>query len=377
VKIHLTRCPDEGSLRAYLDGELDASRRAALDAHLHDCPSCSAAVASLQTQAEFVGSVFSRVPVPEPATRVAWRRFETRRAELDSGSLFWRLEMMWQSLRYRHMGPALAGTILVALLVGVMTVAPLRATAARFLGIFRVQKFAVVQIPAGQPDRLRNFQEQVFGKPEISKSTSTNVESAAQAGKIVDFSVLTPTYLPAAAQSRTKFVVESARTAHTEVDVTAARSLLEAAGLPTDALPKDRTRIPMNASLPPSVMMVYGDDPQAVGVIQGRSPQVDVPNDVDMTRLGEVGLQLLGLPADQARQLSRSIDWATTLVVPVPADVGEVQQITVRDTTGYVLSEKGNSHNQSVVFWESNNILYAVAGQFNATELVKVAESLK
>lgn len=47
--------PDMLSLSAYLDGELDAAARRAMDAHLAACPACAARLAELQVLAEDFG----------------------------------------------------------------------------------------------------------------------------------------------------------------------------------------------------------------------------------------------------------------------------------------------------------------------------------
>ena len=76
--------------------------------------------------------------------------------------------------------------------------------------------------------------------------------------------------------------------------------------------------------------------------------------------------------------MSRSIDWSTTLVVPVPANVGSVQEVPVRGTTGYVIKAAESSPNgrESVVFWQANGVLYAVTGNLSAADLVDIAEEI-
>lgn len=284
---------------------------------------------------------------------------------------------MWQSLRYRHWRAALVGTALVFLLVAVMAVDPLRAAAGRFLGVFRVQNFAVIQVPSGQEARLREFKDQVFSEPQFEKKAPQHVNSAAEADKLVNFKVLTPGYLPAAAKEQTRFDVEGARKARSHVNVAAARTLLEASGLDPKGLPADRDSMDVSADIPAGVVMEYGSGKSAVAIIQGPSPKVNVPEDVDMAQLGEVGLRLLGVPADKAEQMAANIDWGTTLVVPVPSDVGAVEERPIRGATGYVMTEKTDKGQHSILFWQENGILYAVGGQLSADMLAQIAESLQ
>ena len=98
-----------------------------------------------------------------------------------------------------------------------------------------------------------------------------------------------------------------------------------------------------------------------------------------MKRLGEVGLQLMGLPADQAHELSQQIDWATTLVVPVPTSVATVEKVTVRNQSAYLMRETSTKGKpvHSVLFWQENGILYGVGGTLSSTQLMDVADSLQ
>src|SRR5690554_2731301 len=112
-----TKCPQEGTLRAYIDDELSTAERAAVEAHLQACQACPTQLAALRTGAESVYGALGRTPLPDTSTRAAWRRFEVRRQAAVDASASWRLHKMWYALRYGHWRPALAGAVLVAVLV--------------------------------------------------------------------------------------------------------------------------------------------------------------------------------------------------------------------------------------------------------------------
>jgi anti-sigma factor RsiW len=156
------------------------------------------------------------------------------------------------------------------------------------------------------------------------------------------------------------------------------------ANLPTDAIPADRDSLEVNATLKPGVALSYTNGKQSMVVVQAQSPEVDVPADVNLNRIGEVGLQLFGMSQADAQRFSKSIDWSSTLVLPVPANMAAVQEISLRGTTGYVITtkdqpagSKGPRGPQTTVMWQENGLLYAVSGDFNRTMLVRVAESLQ
>jgi len=282
---------------------------------------------------------------------------------------------MWQSLRFRAWRPALLGALLVALMVSVMVIAPLRTAAGQFLGIFRVRKFAVISIDPAQIRNLEGFEQQVFGEHQISAGEPASVASADEASQLAGFRVLVPGRVPNWAGVTPQFTVVGATTARTEVNLAAARTLLQMANLPTDAIPADRETVEVSANIPPVVTLSYGRDAADLTIIQARSPEVHVPEGIDLARVGEVGLQLLGLTPQEAQRLSRSIDWATTLVIPVPRDMASVREVAVRGVSGYLIQELGRD--TYTLIWEEHGVLYAVIGNMQAATMMEVAESLR
>ncbi len=385
----LSRCPSEGTWRACLDEQLPTTEQTILKEHLAGCEACAKTVARLQSQAIIVYEALTQAAVPEPAIGTAWKRFRIRHLSLAHDSLTWRLRTMWQNLRFRSWRPALLGTLLVALVISVMAIAPLRTAAGQFLGIFRVRKFAVISIDPAQIRNLEGFEQQVFSEPQISDVEPVSVASADEASQLAGFRVLVPSRVPNWANVAPQFTVVGATTARTEINLAAARALLQMANLPTDAIPSDRESVEVSANILPVVTLTYGRGATALTIIQARSPEVNVPEGIDLARIGEVGLRLLGLTPQEAQRLSRSIDWATTLVIPVPKDMASVREVAVRGVPGYLIQQSGREGNRSggdpdevtydghTLIWEENDILYAVIGNVQAATLMEVAESLR
>ena len=49
------------------------------------------------------------------------------------------------------------------------------------------------------------------------------------------------------------------------------------------------------------------------------APRASTPPELDLDQLGRAYLQLLGMSAQEAERFSQRVNWATTLVVPLPA----------------------------------------------------------
>ena len=87
---------------------------------------------------------------------------------------------------------------------------------------------------------------------------------------------------------------------------------------------------------------------------------------------------LLGLPnvpPDLARQLRSMQDWTTTLPIPVPVDRATWQETTIAGAPAYILND--NTGLGSGVIWQRDGRIIGVAGPMKATELRRIAESLK
>jgi hypothetical protein len=374
----IPRHPDEGTWRAYLDKQLPVAKQSILKEHLTGCVQCTATLTHLQSQADAVSAALSQAVTTEPATGAAWQRFRTRKVAPVHYSLSGRMRTMQQNMRFRSWRPALLGVLLVTLVVSMTVITPLRTAASQFLGIFRVRKFAVISIDPAQMKNLAGFEQQVFVNPRIDEVKPVTVANTEEAGQLAGFRVLAPSRLPQGVSGTAQIRVMGATTAHTEVNLAAARAVLQLANLPTDAIPSDRETIAVTARIQPVVTFVYDEGATPLSIIQAHSPEVDVPDGIDLPRLGELGLQLLGLSPAEAQRLSQNIDWATTLIIPVPSNIASVREVTVRGANGYMIRESSRgANNESTLIWEENGLLYAVVGNADSVNLVEVAESLQ
>ena len=68
--------------------------------------------------------------------------------------------------------------------------------------------------------------------------------------------------------------------------------------------------------------------------MQGPIPEVLMPAGVDLAKLGEIGLRKLGMPALEAREFAKKVDWNTTLVVPVPPTATRFREVLVGSSRG-------------------------------------------
>ena len=121
----------------------------------------------------------------------------------------------------------------------------------------------------------------------------------------------------------------------------------------------------------------YNGDDYEITLAQGISPDVALPDGVDLAELGEAALRLLGMEASQAQALSESIDWSTTLVFPIPTDVDQVRQITIDGTDGLLIGEQG--YGNWSLYLQDGERFYVMTfdGNFDELDVISIAESVR
>lgn len=383
------RC-DIGRLQAYSDDALAAEERAAVERHLLECDACQADLAVLQRQDEAATTWLTALD-PEsheiPDATEALARF--RAAAQPAQTTMWttvkeRFEKMKQTLLTSRWRPAVIGLVALVAVVGLFSFAPARQVAAQFLGIFRVRKFAVIPVDPAQVERLESLEDMVdsgmLGEPTYLREPGEQqvVADAAEASAVAGFDVREPATIPGELSLR-KFAVESGPAMRFEVDPAVAQLILGAAGVEGATLPFDET-VPVEVDIPSVVLQEYALGTRRLSVSQMPSPTVTLPPGIDPSRLGELVLQFLGMPAEDAQRLAATIDWTSTFVVPMPTDVGQFREVEVGGVAGLLLEEQHPTragYRHRVVIWQRDGLVFAVEGtNLDAADLLLAANSL-
>ena len=322
-------------------------------------------------------SGFRENPRPEFADRL-WRRLETLRAE-EPAPLRPRLRP-W---------PLLAGATLVGLSVALVCLAPVRAAARGFLDFFRIKKFAAIPVDPERLSRLRegklDLKTLVGEQVEVLKPATEPVvvESTESAARLAGLSLRRPATPPRGA-TLSEVRVGSPGAFRVTLDTGKLELLARTMGANGVEVPNEWDGATIEVEASPVVAMVYrrgGDD---FVFLQARSPAVSIPEGVDLVRLGEIGLQMAGMSAEEARIFARSIDWRSTLLVPVPLEGGSFREVEVRGVRGLLVTsyrrpQPGSSTAggwRSVVLWSEGDQVYGIEGRGNGVEILAMAQSV-
>ena len=395
---------DDGQIRAYLDNELpEESERETVSQHIADCPTCQARLAELRDQAGLVNQhlVFLAPPsgdMPFDSARAANRAF----AQLNNRLHQQKEIPMKQSFFRRH--GLWAGLAVVIVLVIGLSIPSGFAWAGQFLGLFRVQQVAVIPIdPTGlvalkdNPTLAQQMGELLAKSINFDKKPGdpVAVASADEASKLAGFTVR----LPAGQSLQPSLTVQPGAAFNFVVDRARAQALLDESGHPDLVLPQSLDNETISVNIPDAVSAAYGSCPtpqDASGnmlskngsngrkyadcVILGEipSPTVNTPPDVDFQKLAEIGLEFTGMTPAQAQAVSQSIDWTSSLVIPLPKNAATYQKVTVDGVSGMLIQRPPDDAPEYALIWVKDGIIYTIGGLgSNSAQAIAMANAMQ
>jgi hypothetical protein len=107
------------------------------------------------------------------------------------------------------------------------------------------------------------------------------------------------------------------------------------------------------------------------------SPEVSAPDSLDVAKLAQIGLEFTGMTPEQAKEFTSTVDWTSTLLVPIPKNAASYQQVTVDGVTGTLIERPSDDAPQFALLWVKNGIVYAVGGLgSNSSKALEIANSL-
>lgn len=323
---------------------------------------------------------YRQPPRPEFARRL--------KDKMEEGTMKMTKPKTWRQNVLRW-SPALIAAAIVLAFALVVALPPTRAMAQDFLNLFRVKKFAVVTIDPSRMKQLDNpniDMEQLFAdNVQVLKEPGkpVKVNSAAEASERAGYAVAVPGVLPKDAKLEAS--VEGEASAVLTADSGKAQELLDLVGITDIKIPTQLDGAKITITKPASVRLHYTFKNGDVTLMQSPSPEIELPPGVELKQLGEIGLRVLGLSADEARDFAGKVDWSSTFLIPSPANAAEVRQVTVNGADGLILTSNGTARNgrspmasgDSVLLWANNGMVYAMEGHGSAVDLLEMANSVQ
>lgn len=392
MKNHL----NDGQLRAALDGELDLEERK----HLESCPECQSRQKILEAQIRLTVErlrFLSATQDINPSTSTAWKKFNHEKLAQKETSMFRKL-FTSPLIRY-----GVSAFLVIALILAFPAT---RALAGELLNLFRVQRVTVVPVDFTGMEQLngavgQNINQMISESVTMQKEPSdpVNVASAEEASQLAGFNVRAPQTVQPSRIS----VMNGAAFTFT-IDRDKAQALLNEAGRGDLVLPEEVDGADVSVNIPASVSLAFGTcpEPSNEGEVEremerekettgspGRvykdcvifaqipSPEVSAPASLDIAKLAQIGLEFTGMTPEEAAQFTSTVDWTSTLIVPIPKNAASYQQVNVDGVTGTLIERPADDAPQFALFWVKDGIIYTIGGLgSNSQRALEIANSL-
>ena len=386
MKTHLT----DGELRAALDHELDAVRIE----HLESCADCQLRETQVRDRSQLAAQKLSFLATSTEETgltpTMAWNRFSRQFISTKETSMFKKL-FAFPVVR--------VGVIAILVLTLILAIPSTRALAGELLNLFRVQQVQVIPVDFTGMEQLtgndalgRNFSELVSSSVDVTKEPGDPLEAADanQASQLAGFDVrlpqeMTPAQIRVSDNGAFTLMIDRAK----------AQALLDEAGRSDLVLPDSIDGAEVSVSIPASVNVTYGtcpdlmaDEshdsgspgrryPDCVLFAEIPSPTVNAPADLDVAQLAQIGLEFTGMSSEEAAAFTSTVDWASTLIVPIPKNAAVYKQVEVDGVTGTLIQRPADDYPQFALIWVKDGIIYAISGLgTNSQQALDMANSL-
>jgi hypothetical protein len=369
-------------LRAFLDHELNQEEQKHTNEHLAACSFCISRLEALHQQEELVQE---KLDLLVPDVSVSYSHHQALEKHLNRNK-----EQNKMKNWLKH--PAWIAASLVVIMAVSLVFPPVRALASDLLGLFRVEQVKVISFdPAllqqmdgmqGSDDQIQAFMEQ--NVVAVQDGEFTQVDQLDQAIELAGF---TPR-LPAQSELVSLGVMGTTQYEIT-IDTALWNSILQGLGQESALIPSDLDGKVISVLVPAAITAGVGDcsemaqtndvNPTELGdcivLVEMPSPEVSTPDGLDVPKLAEAMLQITGMSADEAAAFSQSVDWATTLVLPIPNGEGvSSSDIAVDGVTGTLVTDSNND--AFTLIWVRQGMLYGISGTGNPQNAVDLANTL-
>lgn len=381
----------DGDLRAALDGELDAKRLE----HLESCISCQTHQRQLQMKQLEAGRLLAFLNPAEgtaPSAQKAWKRFSKQINQQKETSMTKR----WFSFPLVRF--ASVALVLVALILAFPST---RALAGELLNLFRVKQVQVVSVDFTGLEQLtgdgalgNRFTELISGSVEMKQEPGepVTVANTKEASELAGFEVRIPADMTPA-----QINVSTGGSLTLTLDRSKTQLLLDEAGRSDLVLPASVDGAEISVNIPASVSVAFGTCPKPGSEVSGNSeqsttlrrypdcmilaqipsPSVNAPSDLDIEALASIGLEFTGMSREEAEAFTSTVDWTSTLVVPIPQNAAINEQVMVDGVTGTLIQRSSSEAPQFALFWVKDGIIYTISGLGeNAQQAIDMANSL-
>jgi hypothetical protein len=320
---------------------------------------------------------------------------QAARSRLDS-LIAVKEKTMWQrifAIKYR---PAWATLIIIAVMAALLSFPQVRVIANSFLGLFRVEQIEAVDVGIrldNLPNELEShfialdnlLEDQVIVDNQV---VPVLVQNISEASEMAGFQARMPTR----PEGDKVILFQESSSVRLVIDRERWNALLKSMNYDDFVLPKSTDGEEIKFNLPKAIIIGIGDceyneihevkiaHPETQNCtifMQSEIPTIEAPSGIDINRAGQILLQTLGMSEAEAKEFSSTVNWATTLVVPVPSDV-DYRNVTIEGVEGILLEDRyDGGKSVYTLIWIRDGLLHALIGDGTFADALRSVNSLE
>lgn len=352
-------CYDEGILQAYLDGELDELTSKNIEEHVKTCSTCSQKLEELKFINEFTANALKTSDID---LNEAWMAFNEKLSKENNK----RKGVVSLFTKYKK---AIAAALIIAFIGASAFFPPLKNAEAKLLNIFRLDKMQVITIT---PEDITQIQNQFYDKgiKNISlKDYGEIIKDGSWEGQQISPDELDKVKSELGYEIKLpadeNFEIKHAYISKTEglefiLKVDKINELIKTFG-GTHLFPKELDRKPIIINFGKAIDMDLqrrGSEKVQVVLDIVKTPEIVVPEGVDVDKVIDALANLPFLPENIKRQIASVTDWKETLPIPMSMDNNtEIKEITIRGNKGILFVEKSGPYFVTLG-WIENGVMY-------------------
>jgi hypothetical protein len=372
--------PSDGTFRRSLDEPVALDPRARR--HLATCSRCEQRLGVIRTDAANAVASFA---AHDPAINleVARTRLADSEATTPPGGAPTRTHRSARIASRRARASRVMAGVAVAAAASVALV--VSGGAQGFLSLFQPKQFAAVPVTSADIRSLAGLAS--YGSIHAGSSPSVQAEpDAAAAGLATGLTPPAVADLPSGASTVPAYAVVSGTVVSFTFNAELARAAASRAGGTLPPMPIGLDGSTLTVAIAPAVVISYGLDVAAliqggglpsggtsVIVVASRTPTVSSTG-VTVKQLETYLLSLPGIPPGVVAEIRAIGDPTKTVPIPIPIDLASASTVDVNGATALLVGD--STQIGSLVLWQHNGVVYAVAGTLSANQVLGIARSL-
>ncbi len=389
------KCVESRVIQAYIDGELELSRKKEFQKHLEECEKCHREYIILKKTDDMVFDKLSAYKqFYEENNTVTSKNKEQRQERMMQGTSNPNRASKHQNVQDQEPGykaakqnknvkntgfifkyrKAFTAASVAAMLTICVTVQPVRAFISDALSIFRVENVKSFQISYADIEEIQRKLEEKAGDIELENFGKIMMKGFAEQRLTVDEAkaanapaILLP---PDAKDDNMELILSQPGAITFTMDVKNVNEALKSFGS-EKLFPDSLDGKTFTAHFAAQIQFTYNEGGNFFFVEQTKSPELAVPSGVDVDQMYECLAELPILPEDIRRQLQSVKDWKNTIYLPVTS---RPQEVEINQAKGFI-AEKDNG-GWALVWYDQGN-LFCIDSNAGKDEIIHFAESLR